>query len=99
MTTTEREEERGQNGLQHYLGIDKRSLVRLGVCVFTLWLTVLLLGLLVVVGMYTSQANQILVVSSVAVISIALVVATCKINSITAMSKVCMHPVQLLSRW
>lgn len=47
----------------------------------------LLLALLVVVGVYTSQANQILVVSSVAVISIAIVVASCKLNTIAGLSK------------
>ena len=84
-------EEEGPNAHHNFIAMDKRALVRLAVSLVNLWLIVLLVLLLVVVGMYTSQANQIIVVSSVAVISAAVVIAYLKLNSIADLSKVCVY--------
>ena len=94
MTVTENAEERGESAQEQdtVFGMEKNTLVRLMVLVVFLWLVVLL-SVVAAVGVYTSQANHMIVMSGMAVFSVVLGIASWKLNAITSLSKVCLcHP-------
>ncbi|XP_045120071.1 uncharacterized protein LOC123509670 [Portunus trituberculatus] len=89
ITVTENAEERGESAHQEntVYGIEKNALIRLAVFVVFLWLIVLL-SVVAAVGMYTSQANHMIVMSCMAVFSVALGIASWKLNAIISLSKI-----------
>ncbi|KAK8394876.1 hypothetical protein O3P69_005980 [Scylla paramamosain] len=88
MTLTENAEERGENVQQQtILGIEKSELIRLSVFVVILWLIVLM-TVVAAIGVYTSQANQVIVMSCMAVLSVVFGLACWKLNAIISLSKI-----------